>query len=400
MSGIFGKNARGEPLRLRPGAALWATVLVLCLVLPGHARAAGWSEEKAAKADAVIASFLAQLDREAPDLPKASLVFGVATGYGLVAAKGYREAAPGVPATVHTVYHVGSLAKQFTAAAVLDLVDRRAALRDGTPFTLDLALSRIFSGVKHWPGAVANQGEQPVTLRSLLTMTSNLPNFTRLPPPSTDPWGAIAASDLLSEIKRFRPSGWPNTFEYSNTSYFLLAEAMEEAVPPGDSGPTPHRAYLRRVIFPRAHLEETGFVGDPAPSSIAAVAIHRRDRVFDQPDWLKGSADIVSSVSDLAAWNGALMDGRMLSDGPRAEMFGEGARVTPEIYYGMGWFIERRGREDVYSHSGFVPGFTSYNVIAADAAASTWISVTVLVNTDVPEGMDALARDLLQLAQE
>ncbi|MGE0024350.1 MAG: serine hydrolase domain-containing protein [Hyphomicrobium sp.] len=382
-----------------PRGALWRAALVLWLASsPVHA--AGWSEEKSGKADAMIARFLERLDREAPDLPKAALVFGVATADGLVAAKGYREAAPGIPATAHTVYHVGSLAKQFTAAAVLDLIDRHAALRDRTPLTLDLALSRVFAGVQHWPGAGATQGEQPVTLRSLLTMTSNLPNFTRLPPPSTDPWGRIAAPDLLSEIKRFNPSGWPNTFEYSNTSYFLLAEMIEEAVLPGEAGPMPHRDYLRRAIFPRAHLAETGFVGDPAPGSVEAVAIHRRPRVFDQPDWLKGSADIASSVADMAAWNEALMSGRMLPDGSRAEMLGDGARVTPDIYYGMGWFIEHKGREDIYSHSGFVPGFTSYNVIAADAAASTWMSITVLVNTDVPEGMETLARDLLQLARD
>src|SRR5690606_13450568 len=176
----------------------------------------------------------------------------------------------------HTVYHVGSLAKQFTAAAVLDLVGRKARLRDGTPLTLDLALARIFDGVEHWPGVDAENGTQPVTLRTLLTMTSNLPNFTRLPPSSTDPWGRIGAPELLSELKKLRPSGWPNTFEYSNTSYFLLAEAIEEAVAPGESAPHSHHEYLRRVIFPRAGLVETGFVDDPASGRAVARPIHRK----------------------------------------------------------------------------------------------------------------------------
>jgi D-alanyl-D-alanine carboxypeptidase len=363
--------------------------------------AGGWSPEKAARADAIVAHFLKQIDEQNPALPKASLVYGVATHQGgLIAAKGYRDAAPGVPATIHTVYHVGSLAKQFTAAGMLDLIARHAALRDGTPVTLDLALSRIFSGVEHWPAVDTDPGKQPVTLQSLLTMTSNLPNFTRRPPAAADPWGRIAAPDLLSEIKRFNPSGWPNTFEYSNTSYFLLAEAMEEAVPPGEAGPRSHRAYLREVIFPRAGLTETGFVGDAALHSVSAVAIHRRPPIFDKPDWLKGSADIVSSVADLAAWNAALMDGRMLPHDLRARMFSDGARVTPDIYYGMGWFIEHGHAGDLFSHSGLVPGFTSYNIIATDAARSAWTSVTVLVNTDVAEGMDVLARDLLRIAKE
>lgn len=372
--------------------------LVLATFDPAYAGV--WSQEKSAKADAVVEHFLKQIDQQEPLLPKAALVYGVATSKGLLAGKGYREAAPGMPATIHTVYDVGSLAKQFTAVGVLDLVAQRATLRNGTPISLDLALSRIFSGVEHWPDDDADPTKQPVTLRSLLTMTSNLPNFTRRPPASADPWGRIAAPTLLSEIRRFNPSGWPNTFEYSNTSYFLLAEVMEEAVLPGEAGPRTHHGYLREIIFPRARLAETGFVGEPSRRSVAAVPIHRDRPVFDKPDWLKGSADIASSVADLAAWNAALMDGRMLPDPLRREMLSDGARVTPDIYYGMGWFIEHSADGDIYCHSGLVPGFTSYNMIKTNAANSAWMSVSVLINTDVAEGIDVLSRDLLRIAGE
>lgn len=377
----------------------WLASLAL-LAVSQSAPAAEWSQEKAAKADALVAHFLNRIDQQDLSLPKAALVYGVATSLGLIAAKAYRDAAPGVPATVHTVYQVGSLAKQFTAAGVLDLIAQRATLRNGTPLSLDLAVSRIFSGVEHWPDRAADPTKQPVTLRSLLTMTSNLPNFTQRPPASTDPWGSISAPDLLAEIKRFNPSGWPNTFEYSNTSYFLLAEVMEEAVLPGQPGPTTHHAYLRDVIFPRANLVETGFVGEEQQGRTFAVPINRRAPVFDKPDWLKGSADIASSVADLAAWNAALMDGRVLPDALRVEMLSDGARVTPDTYYGMGWFIEHRPDGELYSHSGLVPGFTSFNVIATDKDRSEWTAVTILINTDVPDGMEALARDLLHIARE
>lgn len=364
------------------------------------AMAADWPGDKASAADGLVANFLNEIDRQAPGLPKASLVYGVATGTGMLASKGYRDAAPGVPASAHTVYQVGSLAKQFTAAAVLDLIGRRAKLRDGTQLSLDLPMSRVFSGVPHWPGLSTDLDKQPVTLRTLLTMTSNLPNFTRRPPASTDPWGRIAAPDLLSEIKKLAPSGWPNTFEYSNTGYFLLAEAIEEAACPGEAAPKAHRRYLRDAIFSVAGLAETGFVGEPVPGSVPAVAIYRSKPVFNQPDWLKGSADITSSIADLARWNAALMDRKVLSADLTQAMFSDGARVTPDIYYGMGWFIEHAAGMDLYSHSGLVPGFTSYNIIAAQRETSDWISVSVLINTDVSEGIDVLARDLLRIAHQ
>lgn len=383
-----------------PAALALAVALLLLGPMALEANAAEWSDGKSLRADVIVANFLRQIDAPAPELAKASLVYGVSARDGLIASKGYREARAGVPATAHTIYHIGSLAKQFTAAGVLDLIGRGATLRDATPFSLDLPLSRVFSGVSHWPGVATDLDKQPVTLRTLLTMTSNLPNFTRLPPSSTDPWGRIAASDLLSEVKKLKPSGWPNTFEYSNTSYFLLAEAMEEAVLPGETAPKSHRTHLRKNVFPRAGLAETGFVGESIPGSVEAIAIHRRRPVFDQPDWLKGSADITSSISDLAAWNAALMEGKILSKDMRAAMFADGARVTPDIYYGMGWFIEHGETADYYSHSGLVPGFTSYNIIAASPTAPDWVAVSVLVNTDVAEGIDVLARDLLRLARE
>jgi D-alanyl-D-alanine carboxypeptidase len=241
-------------------------------------------------------------------------------------------------------------------------------------------------------------------VRSLLTMTSNLPNFTRRPPAATNPWGRIGAPELLSELKKLTPSGWPNTFEYSNTSYFLLAEVVEEAILPGEVVPRAHHDYLRHAIFERAGLTETGFVGDYAEGSVVARPVHRKRPIFDQPDWLKGSADVASSAADLYAWNSAFMSGRVLPPELAALMMSDGARVTPELYYGMGWFVEHRADRDVFTHSGLVPGYTSYNLIATEGGragrARTWMSVTLLVNTDLADGLDILAEDLLRLAVE
>ncbi|WP_072396863.1 serine hydrolase domain-containing protein [Hyphomicrobium sp. CS1GBMeth3] len=370
------------------------------------ADASSLTAEKRAAADALVARFLSRVDASPallPGAPKAALSLAIGNERTLLLAKGYGDCAPGVPVTEHTVYHVGSLAKQFTAAAVLDLIGRKARLRDGTPLTLDLALAQIFEGVEHWPRSDAETGKQPVTLRTLLTMTSNLPNFTRLPPSATDPWGRIAAPELLSELKKLKPSGWPNTFEYSNTSYFLLAEAIEEAVAPGEQAPRAHRDRLRRTLFARAGLRETGFVGDYMPNTVVAPAIYRRKPVFDQPDWLKGSADIASSATDIYAWNAALMNGRVLPSDLVALMVSDGARVTPDLYYGMGWFVEHRRKAEIYTHSGHVPGYTSYSLISAASAkagAPAWTSVTLLVNTDVVEGLETLAEELLYLASE
>lgn len=397
--------SRAPPFR--PSSTFLQTVLgaclgaVSCLALAAPSvEAASWSDAKSTEAHALVERFLKTVDSTDPDLPAAALSLAIGSRGALYMARGYGEAAPGVPATAHTVYHVGSIAKQFTAAAVLDLIARHARLRNGQQLDLDLPLNEIFDGVEHWAGLGKGRKKHPVTLRNLLTMTSNLPNFTRRPPPETNPWGRIGAPELLSEVKKMQPWGWPNTFEYSNTSYFLLSEVMEEAIPPGARRPSAYRAYLQDVVFPRAKLVETGFIGAYPDGANVALPVGRRLPVFDQPNWLKGSADLASSAADLFAWNKAFMEGRVLPPEYAALMISGAGRVSPEIYYGMGWFVEYKQKQELFSHAGMVPGFTSMNMIAAETTGDRgWTAVTLLLNTDVAaDGLEFLAKELIRLA--
>ena len=75
-------------------------------------------------------------------------------------------------------------------------------------------------------------------------------------------------------------------------------------------------------------------------------------------------------------------------------MFGEGGRVGPETYYGMGWFVGHETNWDKFSHSGSVPGYTSYNAILRRNDVPEWLSITLLTNADGVEGLDQLADDL------
>jgi len=200
----------------------------LLLLVPGAALA-DWSAQKVSDVDSLIRRFIQPRDGKV--VPTA-LSVSIGVDGSMALAKGLGEARPGEPASEQTVYHIGSLTKQFTAAAMLRLIESgvRAPL-SGNPLSLDTPVRGIFDGVDNWTAA----NEPPVTVRSLLTMTSNLPNFTQHPPPGADPWGAVEAPRLFAALKRQTPHGWPNTFEYSNTGYFLLAHSIE-AVVFGDEG--------------------------------------------------------------------------------------------------------------------------------------------------------------------
>jgi CubicO group peptidase (beta-lactamase class C family) len=359
------------------------------------ALAADWTPQKAAQVDALVAHFL-RPQRFDGTVPPPALSLAIGIDGALVLAKGYGKARYDAPATERTVYHIGSLTKQFTAAAVLCLIEERArAPLSGKALGLETPMRDIFEGVENWTA----KDEPPITVRSLLNMTSNLPNFTRRPPPDVDPWGAVPAPLLLDALKRFAPRGWPHSFEYSNTSYFLLAEVIEHVRFAGRKAPAGYRHYVRTAILDKAGMTQTGFADDYAEGSLVAQPHYRRRPAFAQPDWLFGSGDMASNVLDLFAWNKALMAGEIIGKAARAEMFADGGRVGPVTYYGMGWFIEHGDGWDRYSHSGSVPGFTSYNAIEARHRSGRWLSVTVLTNSDEVDGLDELAEKLIELAR-
>lgn len=312
----------------------------------------------------------------------------------LLYADGFGEASPRRPATARSIYMVGSLTKQFTAAALLRLMEKGAvAERTGATLSPSTPISDVLKVADAWK----IEGGPPITIGNLLSMTSNLPNFTRRPPPHLDPWGAVPARKLLGQLGEYRPSGFPGSFEYSNTSYFLLSEVIEAANVHGVS--RDYRKTLKDEVFSRLNLEDTGFGSDAAIEQKLAQPHYQRQPRFAKPDWLKGSGDVASSVVDLFKWDKALMDGQALTSAARHLMFSDSARVDVWTYYGTGWFITHKGGKDRYFHSGTVSGYTSFNMILRPAP-DHWISVSLLTNSDGVEGIDTLAESLATLVLE
>src|SRR5690606_34965359 len=110
-------------------------IAVVIALLSVPAAAQDWSAQKEARVDALIQHFL-QRRNGAVTVPALSIAIGI--DGERVLAKGYGPSRHGVPADENTVYHIGSLTKQFTAAAMLRLIAEhvRAPLT-GEPLALD-----------------------------------------------------------------------------------------------------------------------------------------------------------------------------------------------------------------------------------------------------------------------
>jgi D-alanyl-D-alanine carboxypeptidase len=395
--------------RLRRGART-AVGVAFCLpfLAASPSLAQSWSPSKSVQIDQIIAHFRELNGTDEATLPSMSVSIGM--DGRLVAAKGY-GASDGKPVDGHTLYEIGSITKQFTAAVALEMIKNGAvSTRSGKKLDLKTPLVSVFDDSSFWKA-------QPwLTVGRLLTMQSNLPNFTRRPPTGTDPWQPISADTLFGDIENQPPTTVSDDFDYSNTNYFLIAELMERCRLPGEAQPETYHELLRKRIFEPAGMLETRFIDDDAETNFEADAAapaapvsaalkeqaavwarpdygHRRRPAFTNPDWLKGSADAVSSAVDLFAWDRALMNPKIVPADIRDTMLAGQARVSPMIYYGMGWFYEEKDDAAVYSHSGAVPGYTSFNEIVRRKDGH-WLSITILSNSDQLDGLDDLASSI------
>lgn len=320
------------------------------------------------------------MQRYEGDVPGASLLV-VKDGEALVR-RGYgrAELEQGIEAGPATNYRLASLSKQFTAAAVLLLAqDGKLALDD-----------RLRTWLPSLPAAT-----EAITLRHLLTHTSGLPDYEELMAEPYD--GQIRDAGVLALLERqdrlLFPAG--TAYRYSNSGYALLSLVVERA-----SG-LDYPAFLRTRIFaPLGMHGSLAFVADGPAVPHRAIGYseagdHWRRTDQSSTSAVLGDGGIYSSIDDLARWDAALYDDRLLGPAARALAFSpqvEAAGEAHAAHYGFGWRITG----DTLWHSGETIGFR--NVIVRWPKQR--LTVVILSNRDAPEPYPtALAIGALFLAR-
>jgi CubicO group peptidase (beta-lactamase class C family) len=328
------------------------------------------------------------LDKAASQLVPAfipSMAVGIAINRTPVLGKGFGFVAPGVPTSPQAVYPIGSVSKQFTAAAILSL-----AQESKRRFSIDDPVARLLDGTEHWGN---------LTVRQLLTMTSGLPSFTQAPPFGLDPAQPVAARVLLQALKAYPRLPFAE-FHYSNTNYFLLSELIA-ILSSGVAGqPGRYTDYMRSRVFARAGMSRTGFIAQDPAGTVPAAPLAVTP-LFFHPEWPRGAGDIASSVVDMLKWNRALLAGDIIGAAALSEMFGPAIRTNrPNVSYGMGWYVARTPQMDEFFHPGAVAGYGAFNVIARRRSDGATASVVILANAERVPALEQLGRQTVALALE
>lgn len=276
----------------------------------------------------------------------------------VVLAKGYgfADAAQGRPNTIDTAFRIGSITKQFTALAILELQEAgKLAVHD--------TLCRY---VHPCPVAWA-----PITLQELLSHTSGIANYTGLPVYRSRMGQPISPAQVLSLLRPLPLDFTPGTtFEYSNSNYYLLGYIIAQV-----SGQT-YARYLQQGIFAPLLLQQTGYDTTHPDLRTHALGYASWHTVAPPVDmsWPFAAGALYSGVVDLWHWDKALLNDTLISKAATADMFAPHVTTcaaasvacpynAETARYGYGWFSGLLGDHLVIDHGGDINGFTAMNEV-------------------------------------
>jgi CubicO group peptidase (beta-lactamase class C family) len=349
--------------------------LAVLLWFPGKAHAQNTPPSDPAlntRVDAIANQVL-----QATGVPSASVA--VVRNGRLAYANAYGAASfePRVAATPDMRYAIGSISKQFTAAAIL-------LLQQEGKLSLDDPVSRFIPGL--------TRGNE-VTVRQLLSHTSGYQDFW--------PQDYVMPMMLESITPQSIANRWakqpldfdPGTrWQYSNTNYTLAGMVVEKAAG------MPFFQFLRtRILAPLGLTSASDFDVSPRAANVTGYLRYGLGPLRPAPDagsgWMWAAGELAMTASDLAKWDIALMRQTLLKpESYRALESDVHIRNGAGTGYGLGVSIAMQSGRFTIEHNGEVSGFTAENLVFPDDS----IAIVVLTNQDAAPASGAIAQQIAQ----
>lgn len=297
-------------------------VTLLCLI---QSAVAGQNRSVEAEVDRYLAPYIQMKDFSGTVLIAKNGKILVRKGYGMA---NYEL---GTPNSSQTKFHIASLSKTFTAAAIV-LLEKQGLLGFDDP------LSKF---LPDFPNS------DKIKISHLLTHSSGIPDFYALPEYEELKTKPMTPSDWIALLKTkpldFEP-GKQNS--YSNSGYALLACVIEKV-----SGKS-YEDFLRERIFAPLKMENTGTWDDARVIMNRASgydpwidAVELINTPFYDKSVLVGSGSLYSTVDDLYAWYKSIYAGSLFR--------------MDSVAYPYGWGVRKRFKRDLIEQGGNDPGFVS-----------------------------------------
>ncbi len=351
-----------------------AVVISLFFISLGAAAQTKLSADMIAKIDKIAADALANTG-----VPSASVAI-VKDGQ-VVFTKAYGDAKldPKTAASPTMRYSIGSISKQFTAAAML-------LLQEQGKLSLDDKVSKYVPDLTR-----ANE----VTIRQLLSHTSGYQDYwpqDYVMPGMLKPTTAKAIMDSWAKIPLdFEPG---TKWQYSNTNFVIAGVIIEKV-----SG-MPLMKFLQEKVFAPLGMKSVADIdaarlGDTDPTGYLRYALGPlRPAPKEGPCWLFAAGELAMPASELAKWDISIMDQKLLKPASYREFAKDTLLLNGvSTHYGLGVDVNTQGGHRILSHGGEVSGFTAQNNVFPDDRAA----VIVLTNQDAASASGAIAGGISQL---
>ena len=360
---------------------IFAVVAIAAPLASRNQTPAADAAEITEKVDAYIAA-----EMRAEKIP--GLALGIVRDGQMIKAQGYGMANVelDVPVKPETIFQTGSVGKQFTATAIMMLVE------DGK-FRLDEPIDKYFAGA---PAAWST-----ITVRNLLTHTSGIPDYesdslTKKDAAFIDLRKDYTEAELFQKFASL-PLAFPpgSKSSYSNTGYLLLGILIHKVTGQfyGD--------VLQERIFRPLGMTSTRIISeaDIIPNRASGYRLVKGE--IKNQEWVSPSLNttadgaLYTNIVDMAKWDAALYTEKLLKKANLDQMWSPVRLNSGKLYpYGFGWRVTQVNGHKLIEHGGAWQGFTTQISRYVDDR----LTVIVLTNLDSDHSQpDKIAHEVASL---
>ena len=344
--------------------------LLVFAVLPGSAQTS-LPGDTTAQIDKLVTETLTRTG-----VPSASVAIVKDGSVAYVKTYGDAKLEPKTPATTAMRYSIGSISKQFTAAAIL-------LLQEQGKLSLDDKVAKYIPDLTR-----ANE----VTIRQLLSHTSGYQDYwpqDYVMKPMLEP---ITARKIMDTWAKKPLDFEPGTkWQYSNTNYVIAGAIVEKVAG------VPFFKFLQQRIFTPLGMTSVTDIDQDLLKASDPIGYKRyalgplRVAPKEGKGWLFAAGQLAMTAEDLAKWDISIIEGKLMKPASYLEL---GREVVLKnglgTNYGLGVNVSSPGGRRALSHGGEVSGFTAQNIVFPDDR----VAVIVLVNQDAASTAGPIASSI------
>jgi CubicO group peptidase (beta-lactamase class C family) len=278
-----------------------------------------------------------------------------------------------VPMKPEHVFQLASITKQFTAVAILMLMEQgKLSLQD--------PLSKY---VADFP-----RGNE-ITLHHLLNHTSGIKGYNTLPDFGSKVRLDLTPEEMISSFKNlpleFNPG---EKFSYSNSGYFLLGFLIEQI-----SG-MPYGDFIQTNIFDRLGMQNSCYANTYriVPDRASGYQFYEgnyENAEFMSPTIPYAAGSLMSTVDDMFLWNKAMHHNLLISESSKRLAFTDYTLTNGKRnHYGYGWRIDEIEGIPTREHAGGMSGFTTSGIYVPGS------NIYLIVLTNLDDGIGAETHNL------